>query len=127
MEYPNFNKDLEKDYFLTKGSATDGKTSKMIWIGVRRICTRAWNCRTLTFQGCKAENIIQRYSLLDIAERCGYKLEIKVKKSRGNKIFFIVHSYLTSKFILISVESKNYQNKSGGNMGHETIVDKNYI
>lgn len=61
-EYPNFNKDLEKTMFLQRVALQMVKLQNDSGLALEDFA-REVELQILTFQGCKAGNTTQRYSL----------------------------------------------------------------
>ena len=81
-EYPNFDKDLQKAMFLQRVALQMVKLQNDSGLALedfaREVELPSFHISRLQ----SGEHNPTILTLLDIAKRCGYKLEIKVKKSR---------------------------------------------
>ena len=82
LEYPNFNKDLEKTIFLQRVALQMVKLQNDSGLALEEFARELELPYSHISRLQSGEHNPTILTLLDIAERCGYKLEIKVKKSR---------------------------------------------
>lgn len=81
-EYPNFNKDLEKTILLQRVALQMVKLQNDSGLALEDFARAVELPNSHISRLQSGEHNPTILTLLDIADRCGYKLEIKVKKSR---------------------------------------------
>ena len=81
-EYPNFNIDLEKTMFLQRVSLQMIKLQNDSGLALEDFAREVELPNSHISRLQSGEHNPTILTLLDLAERCGYILEIKVKKSR---------------------------------------------
>ncbi len=81
-EYPNFSKDLEKTILLQRVALHMVKLQNDSGLALEDFSRQVELPNSHISRLQSGEHNPTILTLLDIAERCGYKLEIKVKKSR---------------------------------------------
>lgn len=82
LEYPNFDKDLKKTMFLQRVALQMVKLQNDSGLVLEDFAREVELPNSHISRLQSGEHNPTILTLLDIAERCGYKLEIKVKKSR---------------------------------------------
>ena len=81
-EYPNLNKDLEKTMFLQRVALQMVKLQNDSGLALEDFAREVELPNSHISRLQNGEHNPTILTLLDITERCGYKLEIKVKKSQ---------------------------------------------
>ena len=81
-EYPNFNKDFEKTMFLQRVALQMVKLQKDSGLALEDFEREVELPNSHISRLQSGDHNPTILTLMDIAERCGYKLEIKVKKTR---------------------------------------------
>lgn len=81
-EYPNFDKDLKKTMLLQRVALQMVKLQNDSGLALEDFAREVELANSHISRLQSGEHNPTILTLLDIAERCGYKLEIKVKKSR---------------------------------------------
>ena len=81
-EYPNFNKELEKTMLLQRVALQMVKLQNDSGLALEDLARELELPNSHISRLLSGEHNPTILTLLDRAERCGYKLEIKVKKSR---------------------------------------------
>lgn len=82
-EYPNFDKDLKKTMLLQRVALQMVKLQNDSGLALEDFVREVELPNSHISRLQSGEHNPTILTLLDIAERCGYKLEIKVKKSRN--------------------------------------------
>lgn len=112
-EYPTFEYDLEKEMMMQRVALQMTKLQTVTGLSLedfaKEVDLKASNLSRLQ-SGDHNPTIL---TLLDLAYRCGYDVEVKVKKKKLPKQYYKItivhrknlleHSNLTSKFVFISV------------------------
>ena len=112
-EYPTFEYDLEKEMMMQRVALQMTKLQTVTGLSLedfaKEVDLKASNLSRLQ-SGDHNPTIL---TLLDLAYRCGYDVEVKVKKKKlpkqnykitiVHRKIFIEHSNLTPKFVFISV------------------------
>lgn len=82
LEYPNFDKDLKKTMLFQRVALQMVKLQNDSGLALEDFAREVELPNSHISRLQSGEHNPTILTLLDIAERCGYKLEIKVKKSR---------------------------------------------
>ena len=82
LEYPNFDKDFKKTMLLQRVALQMVKLQNDSGLALEDFAREVELPNSHISRLQSGEHNPTILTLLDIAERCGYKLEIKVKKSR---------------------------------------------
>ena len=82
LKYPNFDKELKKTMLLQRVALEMVKLQKDSGLALEDFAREVELPNSHISRLQSGEHNPTILTLLDIAERCGYKLEIKVKKSR---------------------------------------------